>query len=278
MSKTSTQIGFIGAGNMAKAMIAGLIQSGFPANQLWVSNPTPESLDFLRTHYSIQTTLNNAKLANQVNVLIFAVKPAVLKTVVTELRPLILAKKPLLMSIAAGISTKAIYHWLEDSGHHTQIIRAMPNTPALINQGVTGIFSPNKLSASELEITQTILSAIGSYYWLEKEQWLDIITGLSGSGPGFIFYILEAMIAEAVALGLPETIAKELALKTCVGSANLALSSKENLAALRQNVTSKGGTTFAGLQKAEELGLAQAIQDMIEASVERARALSQQES
>jgi pyrroline-5-carboxylate reductase len=275
MTTTRKNIGFIGAGNMAKAMITGLIQGGFPNAQLWVSNPETGALDFLKITHQVHTTQNNSELANHADVLIFAVKPDVLKSVVLELQPLIFEKKPLFISIAAGISTESIYHWLGDAQHKIQLIRAMPNTPALINQAITGVFSPNALSKTDLNLTETILSAIGSYVWLTQENWLDIVTGLSGSGPAFIFYILEAMISQAVNMGLPESIAKELMLKTCLGSASLALKTNQNLALLRQNVTSKGGTTFAGLQTAESLGLAQTIQNMIAAAVERAKEISQ---
>lgn len=276
MSTLRRNIGFIGAGNMAKAMIGGLIQGGFPAQQLWVSNPETGALDFLKITHQLHTTLDNHELANQVDVLIFAVKPDVLKSVIGELQPIIHQKKPLLISIAAGISTQAIYQWLGNTQHNIPLIRAMPNTPALINQAVTGAFTGNILSEAHLNMTNTILSAIGSYVWLEQEAWLDVVTGLSGSGPAFIFYILEAMINQAIKMGLPEPIAKELALKMCIGSASLALSTEQKLSVLRQNVTSKGGTTFAGLQKAESLGLAQAVESMINAAAERAKEICQQ--
>lgn len=272
----SLSIGFIGAGNMAKAIIGGLIQGGFPATQLWASGPTQSELDYLNTHYAMHTTQDNPKLVHEVDVLIFAVKPDRLKTVVTELKAVIHTKKTLLISIAAGISTQAIYNWLDDVTHQIPLVRTMPNTPALINQGITGVYPACELSPTNREIIHTILSAIGNYVWLEKEDWLDIVTGLSGSGPAFIFYILEAMIAKASALGLPEDIATELALKTCAGSANLALNSQKDLAELRHNVTSKGGTTLAGLQKAEELNLSQSIGQIINAAVERSKDMREQ--
>ncbi len=266
--KQRTSIGFIGAGNMAKAMIRGLIQSGFPANQILISAPNTQFLD----NFTILS--NNSALAKQVDVLIFAVKPDVLKSVILELKPLIQEKKPLMISIVAGISTDQIYHWLEDEKRVAPLIRAMPNTPALINQAITGVFTPTLLSATDLALSQQILSAIGSYIWLEKEAFLDIVTGLSGSGPAFIFYILEAMISQAIEMGLPEAIAKTLALKTCVGSANLALSSDKSLSLLTQQVTSKNGTTFAGLEQAKALKLAETLQSMIAASVNRAKEIS----
>ena len=276
MTITRKNIGFIGAGNMAKAMIGGLIHHGFPCNQLWASHPETGALDFLKITHQIHTTQNNAELAKQVDILIFSVKPNVLKSVVTELAPIIQERKPLIISIAAGISTESIYQWLSDSQKTLSIIRAMPNTPALINQAVTALFTPNPLSKNDLSITEIIFTSIGSYIWLEQETWLNVATGLSGSGPGFIFYIMEAMIAQSVQMGLPEPIAKELILKTCLGSAALALSTGQNLAFLKQNVTSKGGTTFAGLQKADELGLAQAVHNMIAAAVERAQEICQE--
>lgn len=275
MSKTDKHIGFIGAGNMAKAMINGLIQKGFSNNQLWISSPRASSLTFFKETHAIHTTQDNINLANQIDVLIFSVKPDVLKSVVLELKSVIQEKKPLLISIVAGISTTAIYQWLEDKQHTLSLVRAMPNTPALISQAVTGLFSPSLLSQSKKVILETIFSSIGRVIWLEKESWLDIVTGLSGSGPGFIFYILEAMILEASNRGLPEPIARELALTTCLGSAALALTHHQSLASLRQQVTSKNGTTFAGLQKADTLGLAPSIQQMIGAAIDRATEISQ---
>lgn len=276
MILSHTRIGIIGAGNMAKAIINGLIKNNFPKNQLWVSEPRQDHLDFLKTTYQVNITQDNQELANQVDTIIFAVKPDVLKTVITSLQSTIQQRKPLLISIAAGISTKALYQWLDDTEQKLPIVRTMPNTPAFINQAVTGAFTATPLSDSHAKITDTILSAIGSYRWLEKEDWLDIVTGLSGSGPAFLFYIIEAMVAQAKKMGLPESIAKEFALKMCVGSASLALSSEQPLSILRQNVTSKGGTTFAGLQKAETLELNHTIESMIAAAVDRAKEISQQ--
>lgn len=273
---TYTRIGIIGAGNMAKAIINGLIKNNFPKNKLWVSDPGQDHLDFLKTNYQLNITQDNLELANQTDTLIFAVKPDVLKTVIYSLQATIQQKKPLLISIAAGISTKALYQWLDDTEHKLPLVRTMPNTPAFINKAITGAFTATPLSENHLQITDTILSAIGSYRWLEKEAWLDIVTGLSGSGPAFLFYIIEAMVAQAEKMGLPEPIAKEFALQMCAGSASLALSAEQPLSVLRENVTSKGGTTFAGLQKAETLGLNHAVESMIAAAVERAKEISQQ--
>lgn len=276
MTISHTRIGMIGAGNMAKAMIAGLVKNHFPNNQLWVSAPRQENLDFLKAAYQVNVTQDNLELANQVDILIFAVKPDVLKTVIYSLKSIIQQRKPLLISIAAGISTEALYQWLGDTASTLSIVRAMPNTPACINQAITGAFTANPLSENHLNIANIILSAMGNYRWLEKETWLDIVTGLSGSGPAFLFYIVEAMVTQAEKMGLPEAIAKEFALKMCVGSASLALSTEQPLSVLRQNVTSKGGTTFAGLQKAESLGLNHAVESMIAAAIERAKEISQQ--
>lgn len=277
MTIAPTRIGIIGAGNMAKAIINGLIKNNFPKEQLWVSEPRQDSLDFLKTTYQVNITQDNLEVAKQTDVLIFAVKPDVLKTVIQSLHSIIQQRKPLLISIAAGISTDALYQWLDDAeSKQLAIVRTMPNTPANINQAVTGAFTANPLSENYLNITDSILSAIGSYRWLEKEAWLDIVTGLSGSGPAFLFYIIEAMVAQAEKMGLPEAIAKEFALKMCAGSASLALSTEQPLSVLRQNVTSKGGTTFAGLQKAESLGLNHAVESMVAAAVNRAKEISQQ--
>lgn len=271
-----TRIGIIGAGNMAKAIINGLIKNHFPKHQLWVSEPKQDHLDFLKTTYQVNVTQDNLELANQTDAIILAVKPDVIKTVIASLKSILQQRKPLVISIAAGISTQAIYQWVGDTERKLPIVRAMPNTPAFINQAVTGAFTKNPLSEIHTKITDMILSAIGSYRWLEKEEWLDVVTGLSGSGPAFLFYIIEAMVTQAKHLGLPESIAKEFALKMCMGSASLALSSEEPLSILRQNVTSKGGTTFAGLQKAEALKLNHSIESMIAAAVERAKEISQQ--
>lgn len=276
MMTSHTRIGIIGAGNMAKAIVNGLIKNNHPNSQLWVSEPRQDHLDFLKTTYQINTTQDNLKLANQVDTLIFAVKPDVLKMVITSLKSIIQHKKPLLISIAAGISTNALHQWLDDTEKKLAVVRTMPNTPAFINQAVTGAFTATPLSDHHMTITDTILSAIGTYRWLEKEDWLDIVTGLSGSGPAFLFYIIEAMVNQATNMGLPEAIAKEFALKMCQGSASLALSTKQTLSTLRENVTSKGGTTFAGLQKAEALKLNHAVESMIAAAVNRAKEISQQ--
>ena len=235
-------IGFIGAGNMATALIGGLCKSGFPNNQLYVSDPDENKLNTLTTTFRVNTCLSNQVLVDQCQVIVLAVKPQVMPNVVSELQ--INASDRLFLSIAAGIRTDHLINWF---GQDLALVRAMPNTPALVQAGATGLFAKPGVTSAQREIAETIMSAVGVTVWVNQEAQLDAVTALSGSGPAYFFYLMEAMEQAGLELGLDADVAHTLTMQTALGAAKLAQSSTENPQQLRTRVTSPGGTTEAAI-------------------------------
>jgi pyrroline-5-carboxylate reductase len=234
-------ITFIGGGNMAAALIGGLLQKGFTAAQLSAVEIVPESRARLERDFGI-TTFDDIGAADLGDVLVLAVKPQQLKSVAALLAPLLHGQ--LVISIAAGIRAPDLSRWL---GNHRNLVRTMPNTPAMVRSGITGLYALPEVSAVARQSADTILGAVGSTVWVEKESDIDTITALSGSGPAYVFYFLEAMQQAAREMGLSAEQGRQLGIDTFLGAARLAAQSPEELAVLRQRVTSKGGTTERAL-------------------------------
>lgn len=262
-------ITFIGGGNMASSLIGGLLKQGFAATQLRVAEISEEHRTRLQQTFSVSTTatLSAGFLADS-NVIVLAVKPQQLVAVSHELAPLL--GNRLVISIAAGIRTDDLSRWLQG---HTRIVRAMPNTPALIGAAVTGLYAMPAVSPTEKQAASTILAATGSIVWLEREALLDAVTAISGSGPAYVFYYIEAMQQAALSLGLDAAQAKQLSLETFLGTAKLAAQSDEDVSTLRARVTSKGGTTERAIRHMENAGVGKTIIDAIHAAATRAREL-----
>ncbi|MCC6068910.1 pyrroline-5-carboxylate reductase [Ferrovum sp. PN-J185] len=245
-------IAFIGGGNMARALIGGLINHGQSVEDIVVVEIDQGAATTLQQDYSLTVIPSVEHLSlEQVTTVVLAVKPQQLAEVargITGLYP-----ELRVVSIAAGITTKALSQWL---GGHTNIVRAMPNTPALIQEGISGLYALPQVSEEDRLHAQSLLTAVGSVIWVDKEADLDAVTAVSGSGPAYFFWMMEEMEKIAVALGLSEDVAKKLVLQTALGSTQLAHRSQDNLSTLRQKVTSKGGTTEAALNvlQAEHAG------------------------
>ena len=254
---------------MASALIGGLLKQGFAATQLRVAEISEEHRIRLQQTFSISTTatLSAGFLANS-NVIVLAVKPQQLAAVSHELAPLL--GNHLVISITAGIRTDDLSRWMQG---HTRIVRAMPNTPALIGAAVTGLYAMPAVDAAEKQAASTILAATGSIVWLEREALLDAVTAISGSGPAYVFYFIEAMQQAALSLGLDVAQAKQLSLETFLGAAKLAAQSNEDVSTLRARVTSKGGTTERAIRHMENDGVGQTIIHAIHAAATRAREL-----
>lgn len=267
---TFPMIAIIGAGNMGSALIHGLIQSGHPPNQLVVADPDQEKLNALAVTHGIMTSLDNAVAIKNADVVIFAIKPQQFGTVAALLADSIQTQKPLIISVAAGITTHQIAEWL---GNNIAIVRAMPNMPALIGSGATGLYANTAVTASDHRMAESILRTVGIIVWLEREALLDVVTALSGSGPAYFFLMMEALEETAQSLGLNQDDAHLLTLETALGSARLALTSKESLIALRERVTSKGGTTEKALAVLESHHLKEIFKQAIMAAKERAEEL-----
>jgi len=241
-------IAFIGAGNMGSSLINGLIHHGHLANNIWATDASQEKLLPLKNNLGIHITADNNEAAKHADVLIFAVKPQVFAEVAAALAPA-LTRKPLIISIAAGIREQSIQHWL---GGNMAIVRTMPNTPALVGAGATAMYANNFVSAEQHKLATDIMQAVGIAVWVNDENLLDVVTALSGSGPAYFFFVMEAMQTAAEELGLDAQTARLLTQQTALGAARMAIENAVPLAALRKNVTSPGGTTEKGISVLEK--------------------------
>jgi pyrroline-5-carboxylate reductase len=262
-------IGMIGGGQMGEALIKGLLEAGLiTADRITVAEPAASRREYLATTYQVKTTDSAAQLAEQSRVIILAVKPQIMNLVLGIYKEH-LSKEHLLISIAAGVTIKQIEQGI---GEQQRIIRVMPNTPALVLAGASAISGNAQTSREDMELCRKIFSAIGTCAEV-AENLLDAVTGLSGSGPGYVFTFLEAMIDGGVLAGIPRPLAEELALQTLYGSAKLAIESGEPAAVLKGRVTSPGGTTIAGLHVLEQNSLRGTVMAAIKAATERSQEL-----
>lgn len=249
---TGTRIGFIGGGNMAQSLIGGLINDGTEPGRLAVADPGAERRADLAERFGIETYESNTELAGAVDVVVLAVKPQVLPEVCEEIGPALNDRRPLVVSVAAGIRTADLGRWL---GGNPAIVRAMPNTPALVQSGATGLFANDQVDETQRDAAENLLRAVGLTIWVEEEAQMDAVTAISGSGPAYFFLVMEALEGAAAELGLSPEQARLLAVQTAFGAAKMALESPEGAAQLRERVTSPGGTTERALQVFEEGGL-----------------------
>ena len=265
------RISFIGAGNMATSLIGGLIARGLPASQIHASDPGEQRRQQLQQDFGIQVHADNAAASAAADVLVLAVKPQIMHQVCTDLRT---ALKPgqLVISIAAGIESSCLARWLE----HQCIVRCMPNTPALLQQGVSGLFAAAAVSQEQKNIAEQILNAVGISVWLQDEQQLDAVTALSGSGPAYFFLLVEAMVQTGIKLGLDETTANQLARHTALGAARMLCESPLSASQLRQQVTSPQGTTDAAIRSFQQDGFAAMVERALSRAAERSAELAQQ--
>ncbi len=265
-------LGFIGAGNMAGALLRGTVgRRLLPAESVWACDVLPEKLSTLSTELGIQTTTDALRLAANVRAIILAVKPQDLPAMLRLVAPAVTADH-LIISIAAGIRTDTIARLLPAP---VRIVRVMPNTPALVGCGAAGVAAGPRATQADLDAALALFGAVGLALPVGEDQ-LDAVTALSGSGPAYVFRLIEVMAAAGADLGLERTTAARLALKTVLGSAILAEQSGEDPAILRQRVTSKGGTTAAALAVLEERGIAPMFQDALRAARDRSIELSGQ--
>ncbi|MFT5574980.1 MAG: pyrroline-5-carboxylate reductase [Bermanella sp.] len=269
----SYTIAFIGGGNMASSIIGGLCASGFDAANIWASDPVAESLQRLSQVAAVNTTSDNAIAIEHADVLVLAVKPQIMKTVCTAIAADVHARKPLIISIAAGIESASLESWL---GGALAIVRCMPNTPALVRCGATGLCANNAVNPAQHQRAQEILGAVGTVQWFEKESALDAVTALSGSGPAYFFLVMEAIQNAGEQLGLSTEEAKALTLQTALGAATMALGSDVDTAELRRRVTSPKGTTEKALAALEAGGLRAIFQTALSAAHDRSIELARE--
>jgi pyrroline-5-carboxylate reductase len=266
-------LGFIGAGNMAASLISGLIADHYPAAQIWVSDINEAALANLAERYGVHTTTRNVIVAEHAEILILAVKPQILRAGVEELAGTLQSRRPLVVSIAAGISSASIDRWADG---HMPIVRCMPNTPAMVKTGATGLCANACVTDAQRSQAEAILRAVGLTVWVDEESQLDAVTALSGSGPAYFFLMMEAMEDAGVALGLDRATARLLSQQTALGAGRIAIESEDPPAELRRRVTSPGGTTERAIATFEEGGLSPLVARAMEAAARRAAELSEQ--
>lgn len=266
-SETTPNITFIGGGNMATSLIAGLIADGYSAANICVAEPDTEKCHSLQQQYAIQTQTDNQLAVSQAEIIVLAVKPQVMQTVCKGIAGQVQANRPLVISIAAGLLSKDISRWL---GGNVSIVRCMPNTPSLLNEGATGLFANDQVSATQKQQADAILKTAGINVWVEQEHLLDAVTAVSGSGPAYYFLFMEAMQAAGEQLGLTPDQARDLTLQTALGAARMAKESADDPATLRAKVTSKGGTTEKAINHFEAANLRDIILQAMQAANDRA--------
>ncbi|MDP1892837.1 MAG: pyrroline-5-carboxylate reductase [Hydrogenophaga sp.] len=262
---------FIGGGNMASAIIGGLIRQGHPATALQVVEPWDEQRTRLAEQFPGMAVLEAASAALQgSSLVVWAVKPQTFKEAAAQAQPFL--GDTLHLSVAAGITSDSISAWLGTS----RTVRAMPNTPALVGLGMTGLFARPGVSDAERALVETVVKTTGDLVWVEAEAQLDAVTALSGSGPAYVFYFLEAMRDAGAQMGLPPEVAQRLAVGTFIGAATLAQRSSEPLQTLRERVTSKGGTTYAAITSMDAAGVKAKFEDALFAAQKRADELGRE--
>jgi pyrroline-5-carboxylate reductase len=265
------KMAFIGGGNMAAALIGGLTKQGLPRDRIVVSDPNREQLERLVREFGVAAATENQSAIEGAEVVILAVKPQQMRSVALALAPRVAAAGPLVISIAAGIPHAALTRWF---GAGTAVVRTMPNRPALNGFGATGLYAPAGVGAAHRALAESILAAVSATVWVEHESQMDTVTALSGSGPAYFFLFMEALEAAAHARGLPTEIAHKLTLETAFGAAQMARLSGESLARLREQVTSKGGTTAAALEVLDAAGLRAIVAHAVAAADRRSAELA----
>jgi len=306
------RIGFIGGGNMTRSIIGGLITNEISPNLIKISDPDPGQRDRLVAQFGITATQENREVAEDADVVVLAVKPQVLRKATGPIGDLVRDRNLLVISIAAGVRIEDISSWLGGHtaivrvmpntpalvgsgasalfappsiteaqcdisswlGGHTAIVRVMPNTPALVGSGASALFAPPSITEAQRDTAESILRAVGITVWLTNEDQIDTVTALSGSGPAYFFYLMEAMEATACKLGLTPKMARLLTLETAIGAARLALESSEDLSSLRKRVTSPGGTTERAIEIFDQAETDKTIERAISSAAVRSRELA----
>jgi pyrroline-5-carboxylate reductase len=275
INPTQLKIAFIGGGNMASAMLSGLIQNGLDPKNLLAIDPSESARELLiqKYHITTQADIQSSKnFLNTASLIVLSIKPQQMKEALKALNTVLqefVDSQRLILSIVAGVRLIDIEKYLNNA----RIVRAMPNTPALIQKGVTGLYRGNSVKKADVELIEVVNRAIGHFVWVDQEELLDIVTALSGSGPAYVFSFIENLIESGCSLGLTYEQAKLLATQTIMGAGELAYQSMESPSTLREKVTSKGGTTFAALEVLRENQWGHSLQEAVKAAAKRAKEL-----
>ncbi len=266
------KIAFIGGGNMARSLIGGLIAAGVEPSMIVVSDPDPAQLELIGHRFPVRASSDNDAAASDADIVVLAVKPQLIAGVCTTLGPVVRATAPLLISIAAGIRIADLLRWLGSS--ELAMVRTMPNTPALVQCGATALHAGRSVNDGQRQLAENVMRAVGLTLWVEREEQLDLVTALSGSGPAYFFRVIELLEEAAIAQGLPAASARLLTTQTAFGAAKMALESDEDAASLRQRVTSPGGTTERALGILNQGNIAGLFEEALRGARERASELA----
>lgn len=265
-------VGFIGAGNMARSLAGGLLKNGWARSRLILSDPDAAQRAAVEKVIRLKTYASNNDVAARADILVLAVKPQVLHTAALELTQTVQRRRPLVVSIAAGVRLADLERWL---GGGLAIVRAMPNTAALVGSGAAGLYADPRVTPAQRDQAESILRSVGLTVWLADEDLLDVVTAVSGSGPAYFFRIMEALERAAIEEGLDPPTARLLTLETAFGAAKMALEGGEDPAVLRARVTSPGGTTEQGLAVLETAMIDKLFHQAVRAATQRARELAE---
>ncbi|ADC63800.1 pyrroline-5-carboxylate reductase [Allochromatium vinosum] len=268
---STANIRFIGGGNMATSLIAGLIADGYAPQAIQVSDPSPERRHALQASLGVRALATNAEALAGAETLVLCVKPQLAASVCAELAPLLDGQRPLIVSVMAGVPEQTLQRWL---GASLPIVRAMPNTPAMVQTGAIGLHASPEVDAEGRNRAETILRAVGLVRWVEDESHIDAVTAISGSGPAYFFLFMEALEQAAIELGLDGETARLLTIQTALGAAKMAMESTDPPARLREQVTSPGGTTERALAVFDEADLRALVERAARAARDRAVELS----
>jgi pyrroline-5-carboxylate reductase len=261
------KIAFVGSGNMAEAIISGLIASGYPAQNIMAADPTQERLDTLAEHYTVQTSIDNVTAVEQADVVVLSVKPQLMATVCKPMQSIDWSNK-LVISIAAGVSCNRIETLL---GSKLSLVRVMPNTPALVNKGMSGLFANEQTSESDKAFANELLQSVGKVCWVDEESGINAVIAVSGSGPAYFFLFMEAMQNEAIAQGFDKETARLMVQQTALGAAEMVMTNPDmDIVTLRERVTSKGGTTAEAIRTFQENKLENIVKEAMQSAVTRA--------
>ncbi len=266
-SGNTPTIGLIGAGNMARSLAGGLLASGWPRERLVLSDPDDGQRAAVERHLGIAVDRDNRQVARQADILVFAIKPQVFGAAARELAAEVQRRRPLVVSLAAGVRIADLERWL---GGNLAVVRVMPNTPALVSSGASGLFANDRVTNEQRDRAEAIARAVGVTVWVSSEAQLDVVTALSGSGPAYFFLVMEALEEAAIARGLPREQARLLTLETAFGAAKMALEGADEPQRLRRQVTSPGGTTEAAVKVLEDGGLRKLFAAALAAAERRA--------
>ena len=267
------KIAFIGAGNMAGAIIGGLINNGFAAGDISATSRKLTTTQPLQAEYGINTSTDNNAAVAEADVVVLGIKPQQMKLVCDDIQASVAKKQPLIISIAAGITIPMLENWLSPT---LSVVRCMPNTPALVQCGASGLYANAQCTDDQKQIAEQLLTAIGIVNWVDREELIDAVTAVSGSGPAYFFLVMEAMQEAGMKLGLDAETAKSLTLQTALGAAKMAMASDVDAGELRKRVTSPGGTTAAALDVFEQQGLRDSFFEALTAADQRSKSLAEE--